>query len=168
MIPLLEQYSGQNPPFPKCFYAGKDTDGEIIILEDLKQLDFHMKDRSADMDLEHCIVVMKVSRAAHLFLFTMNSSETLGNNIEICKHSMNSFVTGANENNPCPHGILRLRVDEEGSFLDGVVCSHHTFWIAWNPVNGIFNNYARNTFFVEVRGRGDFGIDFCFIFVSGD
>lgn len=62
VIPLLKQYSGSNSPFPKCFFAGEDTDGEIIILDDLKQLGFKMKNRLENMDVEHCRVVMKVSQ----------------------------------------------------------------------------------------------------------
>ncbi|KAL5293109.1 hypothetical protein ACFFRR_011718 [Megaselia abdita] len=59
VIPLLKQYSGKDSPFPICFFAGHDSDGEIIILDDLKQLGFQMKNRLDDMDFEHCTVVMK-------------------------------------------------------------------------------------------------------------
>lgn len=59
VIPLLEQYIN-GPLFPKCFFAGKDELGEIIMLEDLKNLGYHMQNRLTGLDVNYCELVMKV------------------------------------------------------------------------------------------------------------
>lgn len=61
---MLCRYS-ETPLFPKCHIADMDDgspQGEaIIVLQDLKALDFRMQNRLAGLELRQCLLVMKVS-----------------------------------------------------------------------------------------------------------
>lgn len=46
--------------FPKCFYAGHDDVGEIIVLDDLKESGFRMQNRLTGLEVGYCELVMKV------------------------------------------------------------------------------------------------------------
>lgn len=59
VIPLLDRYMSESV-FPKCFYAGHDDVGEIIVLEDLKEIGYRMQNRLTGLDLNFCELVMKV------------------------------------------------------------------------------------------------------------
>ncbi|XP_058987615.1 uncharacterized protein LOC101894657 isoform X2 [Musca domestica] len=58
VIPLLDRYMSESV-FPKCFYAGHDDVGEIIVLEDLKEIGYRMQNRLTGLDLNFCELVMK-------------------------------------------------------------------------------------------------------------
>ncbi|XP_073840335.1 uncharacterized protein isoform X2 [Musca autumnalis] len=58
VIPLLDRYMSESV-FPKCFYAGQDDVGEIIVLEDLKEFGYRMQNRLTGLDLNFCELVMK-------------------------------------------------------------------------------------------------------------
>ncbi|XP_065360674.1 uncharacterized protein LOC135954430 [Calliphora vicina] len=64
IVPLLEQYMTETI-FPKCYYAGHDDMGEIIVLEDLKEIDFRMQNRLAGLELNYCELVMKQLAKLH-------------------------------------------------------------------------------------------------------
>ncbi|XP_055383775.1 uncharacterized protein LOC129613650 [Condylostylus longicornis] len=64
VIPMLENYCNRQF-LPKCFFAGNDENGEIIVLEDLKQLGFKMKNRLIALDFDHCVLVMKELARMH-------------------------------------------------------------------------------------------------------
>jgi len=66
LAPLLTAHSRQQL-FPVCHIAEsqdrRDSEGgePIIVLQDLKALGFRMKDRLAGLELNDCLLVMKVS-----------------------------------------------------------------------------------------------------------
>lgn len=59
VLPLLSRFISPEPYFPKCYFAGKDDTGELIVLEDLKPQNFKMLSRLQGLDFEHCQLVMK-------------------------------------------------------------------------------------------------------------
>lgn len=61
--------------FPKCYYAGHDDMGEIIVLEDLKEIGFKMHNRLAGLEVNYCEVVMEVSIHGLLTNFTRRSND---------------------------------------------------------------------------------------------
>ncbi|KAM7359143.1 uncharacterized protein ACRADG_003843 isoform 1-T1 [Cochliomyia hominivorax] len=64
IVPLLEQYMAE-AIFPTCFYAGVDDLGEIIILEDLKEVGFQMPNRLAGLEVNYCEIVMEQLAKLH-------------------------------------------------------------------------------------------------------
>uniref|UniRef100_A0A1I8P5Y5 CHK kinase-like domain-containing protein n=2 Tax=Stomoxys calcitrans TaxID=35570 RepID=A0A1I8P5Y5_STOCA len=64
IVPLLDRYM-PDTIFPKCFYAGHDGKGEIIVLEDLKEEGFRMQNRIKGLELNHCEIVMKQLAKLH-------------------------------------------------------------------------------------------------------
>lgn len=61
VVPMLQQYSSDHSFFPKCYYAGRDDEGEIIILEDLKLLGYQMLNRLKGLEFNNCNLVMQVN-----------------------------------------------------------------------------------------------------------
>lgn len=59
IVPLLDRYMAE-AIFPKCFYAGHDDVGEIIVLDDLKESGFRMQNRLTGLEVGYCELVMKV------------------------------------------------------------------------------------------------------------
>ncbi|TMW46501.1 hypothetical protein DOY81_008416 [Sarcophaga bullata] len=64
VVPLLEQYMTEKV-FPTCFLAGHDDKGDIIVLEDLKEIGYCMHNRLASLDLKYCELVMKQLAKLH-------------------------------------------------------------------------------------------------------
>ncbi|KAI8117735.1 hypothetical protein CVS40_10459 [Lucilia cuprina] len=64
IVPLLEQYM-TDTIFPKCYYAGHDDMGEIIVLEDLKEIGYRMQNRLTGLELNCCELVMKQLAKLH-------------------------------------------------------------------------------------------------------
>ena len=60
VVPLLQQYSSDSCFFPKCYFAGRDDEGEIIVLEDLKLMGFQMRNRLKGLEFNCCNLVIKV------------------------------------------------------------------------------------------------------------
>ncbi|CRK96955.1 CLUMA_CG010320, isoform A, partial [Clunio marinus] len=71
LIPVLKKFSNDNLPYPKCFFAGMDTQGEIIAMEDLKELGFEMANRTHGLDFEHCSLVLKELGGYHAISLAM-------------------------------------------------------------------------------------------------
>ncbi|XP_075161978.1 uncharacterized protein LOC142234685 isoform X2 [Haematobia irritans] len=64
IVPLLDRYL-VDTIFPKCFFAGQDDMGEIIVLEDLKEDGFRMQNRLVGLELNYCEIVMKQLAKLH-------------------------------------------------------------------------------------------------------
>ena len=62
LIPVLKKFSNDNLPYPQLLFAGKDSLGEIIAMEDLSQQGYKMANRIEGLDFEHCSLALKVSR----------------------------------------------------------------------------------------------------------
>lgn len=65
VVPILQTQTTTGLIFPKCFYAGCDKIGDIIILEDLKEQNFSMRNRLHGLDFEHCQIVMEELARLH-------------------------------------------------------------------------------------------------------
>lgn len=66
IVPMLQKYTpGRELLFPKCYFAGSDSSGEIILLEDLKVKGFSMASRMHGLDFEHCQLVMQELAKLH-------------------------------------------------------------------------------------------------------
>lgn len=62
LIPVLKKFSNDNLPYPNCFFAGSDSAGEIIAMQDLSQDGYIMANRTRGLDFEHCSLVLKVRK----------------------------------------------------------------------------------------------------------
>lgn len=64
IVPKLKEISysdDQKLPFVECLYAGSDCIDDIIVLEDLKPLGYHMSNRLKGLDYQHCKIVLQVN-----------------------------------------------------------------------------------------------------------
>lgn len=62
IVPKLRDFAnGNNFPCVDCLYAGTDSNGEIIVLEDLQKSGYKMANRLKGLDYNHCKVVMQVN-----------------------------------------------------------------------------------------------------------
>ena len=69
LVPVLKKFCKDNIPVPMCLFAGTDSFGDIVVLEDLNRQGFKMRNRLKGLDFEHCRVVMKVCFHFHYELF---------------------------------------------------------------------------------------------------
>lgn len=46
--------------FVDCLFAGADQNGELIVLDDLKQYGYRMANRLKGLDYNHCKIVLQV------------------------------------------------------------------------------------------------------------
>lgn len=60
VVPCLRQFTKNIIPLPVCLYAGADTSGDIIALEDLAPSGHQMANRLKGLDYGHCKRVMQV------------------------------------------------------------------------------------------------------------
>lgn len=60
LIPVFRENFPQQVPYPICLFAGKDSDGEVIVLEDLCESGYRMVDRLRGLDYDHCKIVVQV------------------------------------------------------------------------------------------------------------
>lgn len=69
VIPTLRKFLHRDDelPFPNCFFAGSDSKGEIIVLEDLCQMGYEMAVRKDYLDYDHCEAMIKVNINSILF-----------------------------------------------------------------------------------------------------
>ncbi|XP_055844847.1 uncharacterized protein LOC129911164 [Episyrphus balteatus] len=65
VVPLLERQTTSGLIFPRCYFAGSDEAGDIIVLEDLKEQNFSMRNRLHGLDFEHCKLVMEELARLH-------------------------------------------------------------------------------------------------------
>lgn len=74
IVPMFKN-NGNISIFPDCYFSGKDTYGELVILKNLKQDNFFMADRLQGLDLQHCQVVLEALAKFHatsIYLKTTN------------------------------------------------------------------------------------------------
>lgn len=60
LIPVFRKHYPHQVPYPICLFAGKDCDGEVVILEDLCESGYQMVNRLQGLDYDHCKIVVKV------------------------------------------------------------------------------------------------------------
>lgn len=63
VIPYLRQIADENNqllPLPHCLFAGTDTHGDMLALEDLLPGGYRMANRLKGLDYGHCKIVMQV------------------------------------------------------------------------------------------------------------
>lgn len=61
LVPVLKKFCKDSIPVPMCLFAGTDSLGDIVVLEDLSRQGFKMRNRLKGLDFEHLRVVLKVS-----------------------------------------------------------------------------------------------------------
>lgn len=59
LIPVMKRFSQDRLPFPVCHYAGKDSEGDLIVMEDLTYCGFHMVDRRQNLSYRQCRTVVE-------------------------------------------------------------------------------------------------------------
>lgn len=59
LIPVLRQFSRNRLPFPTCIHAGRDSEGDLIVMEDLRRGGFRMLDRRKCLSYRQCRTVVK-------------------------------------------------------------------------------------------------------------
>lgn len=64
LVPELRAFSDRGEhsvlPFPRCLFAGSDADGDLIVLDDLRESGYGMVDRLKGLDFAHSRLVMQV------------------------------------------------------------------------------------------------------------
>lgn len=63
LVPVFNRFvahTGDTLPFPPCLFAGADSSGDMVVLDDLRESGFRMADRLKGLDLAHCRLVMQV------------------------------------------------------------------------------------------------------------
>lgn len=60
LIPVFRNYFPNEVPYPICLFAGKDCDGEVVVLEDLCESGYKMVNRLKGLDYDHCKIVVQV------------------------------------------------------------------------------------------------------------
>ncbi|XP_055644094.1 uncharacterized protein LOC129780139 [Toxorhynchites rutilus septentrionalis] len=93
LIPELRRFSRGRLPFPACIYAGKDTEGELIVLEDLRCIGFRMVDRRKSLSYQQCRTVMKELANFHAVSLAMKQVQP------VLFHTMREKVTEIVYNN---------------------------------------------------------------------
>ncbi|XP_021705818.1 uncharacterized protein LOC5572842 [Aedes aegypti] len=59
LVPVMRRFSQDQLPFPVCHYAGKDTEGDLIVMEDLTCSGFYMVDRRRNLSYRQCRTVLE-------------------------------------------------------------------------------------------------------------
>lgn len=67
VIPVFRKNFPQQVPYPICLFAGKDIDGEVVVLEDLCETGYKMVNRLKGLDYDHCKIVVQV-RCVFLYM----------------------------------------------------------------------------------------------------
>ncbi|XP_055608059.1 uncharacterized protein LOC129755538 [Uranotaenia lowii] len=87
LVPVLRKFSRDRLPFPRCIYAGKDTEGDLIVLEDLRCNGFRMMDRRRGLSYRQCRVVVRELANLHAVSLAMKQVQP------VMFHTMKEKVT---------------------------------------------------------------------------
>ncbi|XP_019551814.3 uncharacterized protein LOC109421739 [Aedes albopictus] len=71
LVPVMRRFSQDRLPFPVCHYAGKDTEGDLIVMEDLTCSGFYMVDRRRNLSYRQCRMVLEELASFHAVSLAM-------------------------------------------------------------------------------------------------
>ncbi|KAG4073260.1 hypothetical protein HA402_008606 [Bradysia odoriphaga] len=75
LIPVFREHYPHQVPYPLCFFAGKDNDGEVVILEDLCESGYKMVNRLKGLDYDHCKIVVQELAKLHSISLIMKKEK---------------------------------------------------------------------------------------------
>ncbi|KAJ6635338.1 hypothetical protein Bhyg_13923 [Pseudolycoriella hygida] len=77
LVPVFRQHYPQHVPFPICLFAGRDSDGEVVILEDLCESGYKMVNRLKGLDYSHCKIVVQELAKLHSISLIMKKQRPM-------------------------------------------------------------------------------------------
>lgn len=87
LVPVLRKFSRDRLPFPACVYAGADSEGDLIVLEDLWRSGFRMVDRRKCLSYRQCRTVLRELANFHAVSLAMKQVQP------VLFHTMKEKVT---------------------------------------------------------------------------
>lgn len=84
---MLRKFSHDRLPFPACVYAGADSEGDLIVLEDLWRTGFRMVDRRKCLSYRQCRTVLRELANFHAVSLAMKQVQP------VLFHTMKEKVT---------------------------------------------------------------------------
>ncbi|XP_058447777.1 uncharacterized protein LOC131428120 isoform X1 [Malaya genurostris] len=87
LVPVLRKFSRDRLPFPSCIYAGTDTDGDLIVLQDLWRSGYRMEDRRKSLSYRQCRTVVRELANFHAVSLAMKQVQP------VLFHTMKEKVT---------------------------------------------------------------------------